>query len=294
MHKIKVPASTANMGSGFDSIGMALSLYNEIEFETIDNGLIIETDEGIPTDETNLVYISLKNTLDKIGHKIPGLRIRQTNRIPQTRGLGSSSACVVSGIIAANIIAGGILSTEKMISIATEIEGHPDNVLPAFIGGMAAGALEDGQVRYIGIRPPERLRCCIMVPDFELSTALAREVLPATVELKDAIFNISRAALMVGAVAQGNLELMRVAMQDKLHQQYRKKLIPDFDYVVQSAQECGSLGCCLSGAGPTIIAFLDKDYYQFKQQMQNKTQGLTNNWRIELLDICTTGATWDI
>lgn len=297
MPNIRIPASTANMGSGFDSIGMALSLYNEIRFETMDSGLEIYPSPGeendIPRDESNLIVRSIKAGLEATGVPMPGLRIWQTDAIPQTRGLGSSSACVVGGIVLANILSDAMLSTQEMIDIAAQIEGHPDNVLPTFVGGMTAGAMEDGKVRFVHIEPPRQLKCCVMIPDFTLSTQKARAALPAEVPLKDAIYNLSRAALMVGAMTQGKLELVSTALQDALHQPYRKELIPGYDEMVAAAERSGALGCCLSGAGPTLVAFLDRDYRQFTQRMQKFAQGMEQRWRIELLDICFGGVTWD-
>ena len=297
MPTIRIPCSTANMGSGFDSIGMALSMYNEIQFEITDAGLEIDVGEEygqkIATDERNLIYRSIQVGLKATGVPMPGLRIRQINRIPQTRGLGSSSACVVGGIIAANIISGGALSTEDMISLAAEIEGHPDNILPTFVGGMTAGAIEDGRVKYVHIEPPRQLKCCVFIPDFPLSTKKARAVLPKQVSLHDAIYNVSRASLMVGAMTQGRLDLVRTALGDKLHQPYRKELIMGYDDIIEAAEKNGALGCCLSGAGPTMIAFLDKDYRQFLQRMATVLKKVPGGWQAKLLDICYEGANWD-
>lgn len=297
MPKIKIPASTANMGSGFDSIGMALSMFNEIEFEVRQKGLeivIAGGDNRIVCDERNLVYRSIKAGLDATGIPMPGLFISQTNVIPQTRGLGSSSACVVGGIIAANIISGGVLSTDEMISIAAGIEGHPDNILPTFVGAMTSGVIENGSVRHVRIEPPRQLKCCALIPNFPLSTAKARAVLPRDVPLTDAVFNVSRAALMVGAMTHGRLDLVRTALNDRLHQPYRKNLIDGFDEIIDVSEKNGALGCCLSGAGPTMLAFLDRDYRQFVQRMKAFFKSRSMPWRVELLDICYDGATWEI
>lgn len=298
MPKILIPASTANMGSGFDSIGMALTMYNEIEFEVIPEGIEIIIPEGngenIPLDESNLIVRSVKEGLKETGVPMPGLRIVQKNVIPQTRGLGSSSACVVGGIILANILSGGVLSTDRMIKIAAEIEGHPDNILPTFIGGMTAGVMEGTDVKFVHIEPPRELKCCVMIPDFQLETAKAREILPRTVSMQDAVYNVSRSALMVGAMTQGRMDLIRTALGDMLHQPYRKMLISDYDEIVDFAERNGALGCCLSGAGPTMIAFLDRDYRQFVQRMKLATKNMENSWRVELLNICFEGATWEL
>jgi len=298
MPSIRIPCSTANMGAGFDCIGMALALYNEIEFEVCEQGLFIDVGEtqGLPiaSDERNLVYRSIKRALEVTGTPVPGLRIRQVNRIPQTRGLGSSSACIVGGIIAANLISGGRLSMDDMIAIAADIEGHPDNVLPTFVGGMTAGAIANGRVEYVRIQPPRSLKCCVFIPDFPLPTKKARAVLPDAVSREDAIFNISRAALAVGAMAQGRLELLRTALDDRLHQPYRKELIPGYDFIVEEALKNGALGCCLSGAGPTMIAFLNKDYDAFRERMTGAVSTLPNRWDVVLLDVCHDGATWEM
>lgn len=304
MPKIKIPASTANMGAGFDSLGMALSLYNEVEFDIRESGYfqieVIETNDStneesieVPLNEENLIYQSIQTTLNITGIQMPGLHIRQINRIPQTRGLGSSSACIVGGIIAGNIISGGILSTDAMIDIACSIEGHPDNVLPTFIGGMTAGAMVENSVKFVSIDPPRDLKCCMLIPDFPLSTSQARAVLPDNVSMEDAIFNLSRSALMVGAMAQGRFDLISVALEDRLHESYRKTLIHGFDEVTRAAKKAGALGCCLSGAGPTMLAFLSCDYRQFVQQIKHSLKKLGLPWRVELLDICREGATWE-
>ena len=297
MPSIKIPCSTANMGAGFDSIGMALTMYNEVYFDVTESGLEIEVGEqgghAIAADERNLIYRSCKRALDSINLPVPGLRIKQINRVPQMRGLGSSSACVVGGIIMANIISDGRLSTDEMIAIAAEIEGHPDNILPTFIGGMTVGAMENGRVRFVHIEPPHRLKCCVFIPEFPLATKKARSVMPKEVSMKDAVYNLSRAALMVGAMTQGRLELISTALDDRLHQPYRKSLIRGYDQVVEAAQRNGALGCCLSGAGPTMIAFLEKDYRQFHQRMINELKQLPDKWDVKLLDVCYEGATWD-
>lgn len=298
MPSIKIPASTANMGPGFDSLGMALSLYNEIEFEIIESGLEIiiddEPDMPIALNENNLIYKAIEAGLEVTGEAMPGLRIRQINRIPQTRGLGSSSACIVGGIIVANIISGGVLSTDAMIDIACKIEGHPDNILPTFVGGMTAGAMVGDSVKFVHIDPPSALKCCVMIPDFPLSTSKARDILPDMVSKEDAIFNLSRASLTVGAMAQGRLDLLPFALEDRLHEPYRKTLIKGFDEVHGAAKEAGALGCCLSGAGPTMIAFLDRDYRQFVQRIKAKLKALELPWRVELLNVCREGATWEM
>lgn len=188
-----------------------------------------------------------------------------------------------------------MLSTDDMISIAAQIEGHPDNILPTFVGGMTAGAIVDGKVKYVHIDPPHQLKCCAFVPNFQLSTRKARAVLPKEVPFKDAVFNASRRASwwerasgQAGPGSHSPGGPAAPALQKGAHPRLRA--------IIAAAERNGALGCCLSGAGPTMIAFLDKDYRQFVQRMRLSIDslGLPNRWEVKLLDICFEGATWEL
>jgi homoserine kinase len=263
MVRVQVPATSANMGPGFDTLGIALQLYNTVEMDEIDEGLVIEIEgEGadkIPRDSSNIVYQAANTVFKQVNFVPKGIRIKLVNNIPVARGLGSSAAAIVGGIVAANFVSGEKLAEKDLLAIATSIEGHPDNVAPALLGGIVVSAMDDEDVKYIKITPPSQLKCIVAIPDFHLSTSAARDVLPTSVSMQDAVFNIGRASLLVGAFISGDLSLLSVAMDDKLHQPYRSNLVPGMKKVFAAAKLAGARGVALSGAGPTLIAFADKN-----------------------------------
>ena len=264
MIQVKVPATSANMGSGYDSIGIALNLYNIIQMEESDRIEISEVSgEPVPTDETNLIYQCAKKVYDICGKKLPGMKIIEECAIPQTRGLGSSSACTVAGILGANALLGNPLDRENIIDLAASIEGHPDNSTPAILGGFCVALLEYGKVWSVRVPMNGQVDFVTFVPDFELSTEKARAALPKTIDHHDAVFNLARAALLAGSLTTGKLENLGVAVGDCLHQPYRFDLIPDGREVMHAAKAMGALGAFISGAGPSIIAVVnahDKTY----------------------------------
>ena len=237
---VKVPATSANMGSGYDSIGIALDLYNVITMEESDHIDITDVrGDDIPTDENNLIYQCAKKVYDICGKPLSGLKIVEDCAIPQTRGLGSSSACTVAGILGANALLGDPLSQENIIDLAASIEGHPDNSTPAILGGFCVALLEYGKVWSVRVPMNGTVDCITFIPDFELSTEKAR------------------AALLAGSLPTGKLENVGVAVGDCLHQPYRFDLIPGGRDVVHAAKCMGALGAFISGAGPSIIAVVD-------------------------------------
>ena len=205
MIKIKVPATSANIGPGFDSIGLALSLYNTFTFEEIPKGLEIMGCDDRFKGEDNLVYTSMKRTLAEIGHEIGGIRITMETNIPVSRGLGSSAACIVAGILGANELAGSPLSKDGLLKIATEIEGHPDNVAPALLGGLVTSIAEGDEVFHNNINVAKGIKFIALIPDFTLSTKEAREVLPKEISFKDGVFNVSRVSYYCQPFLMGNL-----------------------------------------------------------------------------------------
>lgn len=293
MIKVKVPATTANMGPGFDCLGAALAIYNIIEVEETNAGLTIEIHDGsgdsIPTDETNLVYQAMKQVFDQAGYSPKGLRIVLTNNIPLTRGLGSSAACIAGGMTAANVLAGNPLGMQQIIDMAVKMEGHPDNTLPALMGGITVACMEGEKVHYVKMTPPDKLKCAVMIPDFQLSTTQARNILPKTVSMMDAVHNVGRASLLVASLFTGNMENLMAATQDRLHQPYRKTLIPHWDEITSGAKRLGACGVFLSGAGPTVIALLDGRYDEFLKEMQSILDGFEEHWEIQIVDICKEG-----
>ncbi|MBO8137209.1 MAG: homoserine kinase [Desulfotomaculum sp.] len=273
MIRVYVPATTANLGPGFDCLGMALNLHNVVEMEKLDAGLHIEVQgdgsADIPRDESNIVYQAALKVFETVNFFPAGLRIKLTNQIPVCRGLGSSAAAIVGGIVAANLLSGSKLSKDKMLDLAVQMEGHPDNVAPALFGGITVSAAAEGEVHYICIAPPAGLKTVVAVPDFKLSTKLAREVLPNQVPLQDAVFNVGRAALLAAALCKGDLDKLCCAMEDRLHQNYRASLVPGMKKVLAAARLAGAKGVVLSGAGPTLIAFADDNFELIAKVMRD-------------------------
>lgn len=261
---VKVPATTANCGPGFDCAGIACTLYNTFTLSLSENDEIkLQTTgqgEGLlKPSERNFAIKAIRCVLQEVGYGKVGINIKMQNDIPMSRGLGSSSAAIVGGMVAANALLENKLSTERIFELATEMEGHPDNVAPALYGGVTVSVMEEGKPYCIKINTPNDLKMIAVVPEFPLSTKLAREALPETVPYKDATFNVSRVALFVAAMCQNDMTLLNLALKDRLHQPYRGKLIPGMDKVFTAAENAGALGCCISGSGSTLMAFAAKN-----------------------------------
>ncbi len=294
MIKIKVPATSANMGAGFDSLGVALDLYNYVSVEETDGGLVIDivdkSSDFLPKDERNLIYKSMKILFDKAGYTPRGLHIVLENNVMVTRGLGSSSAGIVGGLLAANEFCGRKFSKEEILEMATEIEGHPDNVAPAIFGGLTVNVSDRGRIRYVKTDVPEDLRFVAFVPEFYLQTKKSRGVLPKNVSMRDAVYNTGRSALLVTSIMTGKYENIRTAVGDRLHQRYRKKLIPHIDALFEKAYNEGALGVYLSGAGPTVIAIVDKSNTMFEKSFDKFLTGRMGAWNIHTLCADNVGA----
>jgi homoserine kinase len=289
MVTIKVPATSANMGSGYDSIGIALDLYNRIQMEEYD-GVEIISDTDVPRDESNLIYQCAKKVYTICGAPFPGLRIAEECTIPQARGLGSSSACTIAGIMGANALLGDPLSQQNIIDLAASIEGHPDNSTPAILGGFCVALLEYGKVWHVRVPIADKVDFVAFIPNFELLTEKARGIIPQTIAHKDAVFNLSRAALLAGSLVTGDLENIGVAVGDCLHQPYRFDLIPRGREVVQAANGMGALGTFISGAGPSIIAVVDSGDKTFLARAQMYFAEQFPNWTPVLLHCDEVGA----
>ena len=264
--RVRVPGTSANCGPGFDAIGVACTIYNELELTFREEpGIVVEIEgEGagnIPRDERNIVVRSIRTILKRarMADKVQGFRIRMKNNIPLSRGLGSSAAAIVAGLKAANTLLGNRFSRRELLQMATDIEGHPDNVAPAIFGGFTVSVVTRGRVECFSLMPRMALKLVVAVPEFPLSTKLARSVLPQEVPLKDAVFNVSRAALLVAALLKGHPRFLRSALSDALHQPYREKLIPGMKDVFRAAHKAGALGASLSGAGPCLMAYALQD-----------------------------------
>jgi homoserine kinase len=271
-------------------MGLAVNIYNETYAELTDKaGVSVETDADLPSDETNLVASSMLYAFKALRFNFRGLRLKQINNIPKTSGLGSSAACIVSGVLLADALAGGALSEngkERAIDLCAELDGHPDNVLPCITGGVAAGLAEGGRVEYLRIAP-KGLKVLVLIPRFTLPTALSREVLPKTYSRADAVYNISRAVLTFGALAAGEYSLLKSAVDDKIHQPYRKGLVENYDEIAAAARGAGALAVWLSGAGPTVAAFIDASFDERKLATALKPY---EKWTYRVCGIDTEGA----
>lgn len=259
---VKVPASTANLGPGFDTLGMALELFAWVEMSFSDRAIIHlygDGMDGIPTDESNLVYRTALKVFQKAGIDCPGLEISMLSEIPLARGLGSSASAIVGALVAANHLAGDVFSKEQLFQMAVEIEHHPDNVGASLFGGLVVVAWDGGMPHYLRLDVDSAIEVLAAIPEFQLSTEQARNILPQQVSRQDAVYNISRASLLVSAFSLGKLDLIRDAMSDKLHQPYRSSLIPGMQDILNGAADHGALGAALSGAGPTLLALVNKD-----------------------------------
>lgn len=289
MIHIRVPATSANMGSGFDSIGIALELYNHLWFEEMEERgvqITIKREQAlpIPTDRSNLIYRTMVDFYADMGKVMPGVRMIQEDYIPLTRGLGSSAACIVAGLLAANVMSGADLPLEELAQIAAKIEGHPDNSNPALLGGMVVGALGEQQMNFVKVNVPKKLRFAVMIPDFPVPTEESRRVLPEKVSRQDAIFNSSRAGLLVASMMTGQIQNLETAMDDRLHQPYRKLLIPEMDRVFRAAKGYGAKAAYLSGAGSTLIAVVTEEQtHHFEEQMKAFLDAIPHEWTLMML-----------
>jgi homoserine kinase len=264
---VKVPATTANLGPGFDALGLALNLWNETEFVSTDDCKFEVTVEGegvgvLPTDANNAVVDAALQIYDRAGKSCTGLRIHSLNRIPLGSGLGSSSAAFLTGMLGANALLGNPFTDEEILKLAIETEGHPDNVAPAMLGGLVASIVYEDRV--ISLKLPAKanhapIHVTIVLPDFDFPTKQARAILPKQVDRKDAIYNISRAVLVTESLRTGDLDLLGKAMKDALHQPYRIPLIPGAQAAIDAAHRAGTAAVALSGAGPSLIAFCSKE-----------------------------------
>lgn len=278
MIKIRVPATSANLGPGFDSLGLALDIYNYFTFE-----------EG-HSDEDNLVYEAYRNTFTKMGKVFVPVKISIKDGIPISRGLGSSAACIVAGVMGALEVMNVPINKEQVLEIATEIEGHPDNVAPAIYGGLCASAMDSGRVYTNNIDIDGSYGFLTIIPDFTLSTAVSRSVLPKEISFKDGTSNISRVSLLIAALISGRDDLIKIGVQDTFHQPYRGNLITGFKEVIDNAYKLGALGCYLSGAGPTIICITRINNYEFIDGVTQFIKESFPEWKCELHRLESTGA----
>lgn len=290
---VRVPASSANMGAGFDCMGIALSLHNTICVEECESGIIVENkspDEFIPTGESNLIYRAAQVVFKKTGYHAGGIRIIQNSEIPMTRGLGSSSACIIGGMLAANVISGRKLSYPEILDLAAEMEGHPDNVAPALYGGFCTAITDGGHTIVKSVKIEKDLAFVAMIPDFFVSTKKSRCTLPEMVSHKDAAFNTGRAAMFALSLAGGDMQNLKAAVQDRLHQPYRSSYIEHMEETFKKAYKNGAYAVWLSGSGPTMTAVIDRKNPEFVRNMNAYFRRNEHKWRCRKLIIDNVGA----
>jgi homoserine kinase len=259
---VRVPATSANLGPGFDTLGLALSVYDELVATRLPEGALEitvsgEGADGVPRDASNLVVRAIAYAYEAVGRRMPGLRLEAKNVIPHGRGMGSSGAAVVSGLLAAKgLLEGDVaLGPETLLRLATELEGHPDNVAPALFGGLTIAWVDENGPQHKKLLVHRGVSPLVFVPDFTMSTSVARSLQPLQVPREDAVFNVSRSALLIAALTQSP-ELLLAATEDKLHQNYRAQAMPETDRLVRALRDAG-FAAVVSGAGPSVLVLAD-------------------------------------
>ena len=285
---VRVPATTANLGPGFDAFGCALSLHTDVTFEETDFGLEITGCDEAFTGPDNMAYTSFCAVLASLSEEVRGVKIHIDSQIPVCRGLGSSAALLVAGAMGANELRGNRLSTQGLLNITNAMEGHPDNLAPAFYGGLTASMVDNGLPVTVNFPLHPEWQILALIPEFHLPTPLARSVLPKDVHREDAIYNVAHGAMVLKALELGDEKLLRNAMQDRIHQNYRRKLIPDFDAIGAFIRTTGA-AFCLSGAGPTLLCFTRNKGLQAR--LEEKLPTITEKqWQILPLHVEFQGA----
>ncbi|MBD2315251.1 homoserine kinase [Phormidium tenue] len=295
--EVSVPATTANIGPGFDCLGAALSLYNRFEFSLADRLTITASGEGadkVERDETNLVYQSIAKFYQLIDRPIPAIAFHTDTAIPLSRGLGSSATAIVGGIFGANLLAGSPLDRIALLDLAIEMEGHPDNVAPAMLGGCQLMASNQaGGWEFCDLQWHEDIAIALAIPAFELSTAAARKVLPKQFSMHDAVFNASHLALLTHGIQTGNASWIKAGLQDQLHQPYRQSLITGMADVQGAAIAAGAYGTVISGAGPTLLSLAPMGTIEsVAQAMQQAWQSIGVTAITKCLAIAKDGTTF--
>lgn len=280
----QVPASTANLGPGFDCLGLALNLYNTVTLTAASVTEVMISGEGLgtlPLTAQNLVLRAASLLAERAGFTVPAWRLEAYNEIPLARGLGSSSAAIVGGLLAANELLQINASPQELLDLATEIEGHPDNVAPALFGGLTVCAVDEGKVTCLALEPPPDLHVAVAIPAFEVSTEAARQALPDSYSRADAVYNVTHSTLTLAALRERRYDLLGLAMADRLHQPYRAPLVPGLEDAIWSAVNAGAYSAALSGSGPTVAAFCAEPSAVIEEALRNAfaRQGLKTQVR---------------
>ncbi|MFN0071390.1 MAG: homoserine kinase [Chloroflexota bacterium] len=292
--RVRVPATSANLGSGFDCLGLALGRYNTLTVRPSDRTQVIVRGEGagrLASDGRNLIYRAITAAYAERAATPPPLLLECENTIPVARGLGSSSSAIAAGLVIARALLDGALSMASLIRVGTRLEGHPDNIVPCLLGGIQVSVTSQGEVLTCPITAPPALRAIVFVPDIPMRTEEARAALPRSVTMKQAVFNISRAALLVAALERGRLDLLATATEDALHQPPRSRIFPAFPHVIQAALSAGAHGAFLSGAGSTVLALGTENNDKVADAMLRAAADRSIGGFTEILDLDQQGAT---
>ena len=269
--RLRVPASSANLGPGFDALGLALSPYLDCRFRLADKLTIRASGRDanlISTAEDNLIWQTALTVAEHTGETMPPVELEVHNDIPLGKGLGSSAAALTAGVILADVMLGLGWKNYRILDEAARIEGHPDNVAACVLGSIVASAIDSsGMTRAVRLELPPSFEVAVVVPDFPLPTHEARAVLPDSYSKADAVFNVQRSALLIAALATGTISAFPAALEDRLHQPYRQRLVPGLEEILK-LRAPGLLGCCLSGAGPSILVFFEKGHEQVVRHVQ--------------------------
>ena len=284
MVSVRVPATSANVGCGFDSLGVALTLYTTFKFEKLDSGLEFVGFEERFSNKNNLVYQTLLTTLKKLNKEISGVRISIDNDVPISRGLGSSSTCVVAGIYGAYLLTDTPIDKQKIFTIANEIEGHPDNVSPAIFGSLSSSCTTDSkEAATVKYEVDERFNFLALIPNFETSTEEARKVMPKEINLQDAIYSMSRIGSVIKAFETYDLELLNKVMGDKIHEPYRKEIIHEYQEVREICEKIDSSAFFISGSGSTLMNIVSDT--NNIEKIKTELAKLKYNWQAILLKV---------
>ena len=285
---VRVPATTANLGPGFDAFGCALSLHTDVTFEETESGLEITGCDEAFAGPDNMAYTAFCAVLASLSEEVQGVKIHIDSQIPVCRGLGSSAALLVAGAMGANMLRGNRLSTQGLLNITNAMEGHPDNLAPAFYGGLTASMVDNGLPVTVNFPLHPDWNILALIPEFHLPTPLARSVLPKDIHREDAIYNVAHGAMVLKALELGSEKLLRNAMQDRIHQNYRRKLIPDYDAIEAYIRTTGA-AFCLSGGGPTLLCFTRDS--ALRQRLEEKLPAVCREpWQVIELHVEFQGA----
>ena len=292
MIRIKVPATSANLGVGFDCMGLAVSLYSTIDFEQSSQKLIINGCDEQFQNEQNLIYQAFVRGCQFLNQPVPNVKITIDNHVPVSRGLGSSAVCIVGGLMGANLWFDSPLNKEEILTLATEMEGHPDNVAPAILGNLNVSFTDSQEnIQNVAFKVSPDLFFVALVPDYQLSTKKARQVLPKSMDYQTVSYQVGHAVALSKALENGNLELIRQAIIDKMHEPFRSKLIPDYSVVKSICQKDGGV-LYISGSGSTLMAIASN--LNDAQKIIDETKKSFPNWETHLLSVDTKGASGDL